>query len=225
VEVKDFDRPPKAMMEEFKKYPTSIISDALDRLGIRGGCEGIRAVVEGVKMAGPALTVYRLPVDPVNPRKGGVDLNKYAKPGDVIVIDNGGRTDCTVWGDILAMAAIDLNLAGTVIDGCCRDVDSIRKIKYPVFSVGVFMMTGKDRSQLEAVNVSVAIRNVRVNPGDIVVGDDSGVVIVPRAKAEQVLQSVQEIADKENLIKNNVKDLGLTEAREKFGYFDLQRKK
>lgn len=232
MEVKDFERPPKELIEEFKKYSTPNISDALDRLGIKGGCEGIRPAVEGVKMVGPALTVYRLPADPVNPKKGG-DYLDYVKQGDVIVIDNGGRTYCTVWGDILTVAAIDLNLAGTVIDGFCRDVDKIRELRYPVFSLGIFMMTGKDRTQLEAINVPIAVRNVRVNPGDIVMGDDSGVVIIPRAKAEEVLKAAREIDEAENLIKANVKKgldredahLTLAEARKKFGYYDLQRKK
>jgi 4-hydroxy-4-methyl-2-oxoglutarate aldolase len=232
MEVKDFERPPKEMIEEFKRYSTPNISDALDRLGIKGGCEGIRPVLSGVKMVGPALTTYRLPGDPVHPKKAG-DYLDYVKPGDVIVIDNGGRTYCTVWGDILTIAAMELNLAGTVIDGCCRDVDKIREFNYPVFSLGIFMMTGKDRTQLEAINVPVAVRNVRVNPGDLVMGDASGVVIIPRGKAEEVLKAAREIDEAENLIKSNVKrgldredaHLTLAEARKKFGYWDLQRKK
>jgi regulator of RNase E activity RraA len=232
MEIKDFERPPKELVDEFKIYSTPIISDVLDRLGIKGGCEGIRPVIEGVKMVGPALTVYRLPVDPVNPRKGA-DYLEYSKPGDVIVMDNGGRTNCTAWGDILTVNAVDLNIAGTVVHGCCRDVDSIRKLKYPVFSLGIFMMTGRDRIQLEAINVPVAVRDIRVNPGDIVIGDGSGVVIVPRAKAEEVLKAAREINEAENLVVSSIKKglgreearLSLAEAREKYGYWDLARKK
>ncbi len=232
MEVKDFARPSREMIEEFKKYSTPNISDALDRFGIKGGCEGIKPVVMGAKLVGPALTVYHLPVDPVNPAKGG-DYMAYAKPGDVIVIDNGGRTYCTVWGDVLTRVAMGNNLAGTVIDGCCRDVDDIRALNYPLFSRDIFMMTRKERTQIEAVNVPIAVRNVRVNPGDIVVGDGSGVVIVPIAKAHEVLKATREICEKEDLligamergVDEEGKRVNFTEARDKYGYWDLTRKK
>ena len=232
MEVKEFERPSKEIIEEFKKYSTPNISDALDRLGIAGGCLGIRPAVSGQKMVGPAFTIYRLPSDPVNPKKGG-DYLDYVKAGDVIVIDNGGRTYCTVWGDILTAAAKSMGLAGTLIDGCCRDLELIQELQYPVYSLGIFMMTGKDRTQMEAFAVPVAVRNVRVNPGDIVIGDDSGVVIVPKAKAEEVLKSCREIDEAEHLIKANVQKgldredayLTLAEARKKYGYWDLQKKK
>jgi len=146
--------------------------------------------------------------------------------GDVIVLDNHGRTDCTVWGDILTVTAKLKKIAGTVIDGVCRDVSNILKEQYPLFSRGRFMMTGKDRVMVEAVNSIVSIGKVQVKPGDILVGDDSGVVVVPAEKALEVLDAAMEIETAENQIEEAVrKGLSIKEAREKYRYHSLQTAK
>jgi regulator of RNase E activity RraA len=159
--------------------------------------------------------------------KGTVgDYIDVAQPGDVIVLDNHGRMDCTVWGDILTVTAKLKNIAGTVIDGVCRDVPNILKEQYPLFSRGRFMMTGKDRVMVEAVNVMVSIGKVQVKPGDILVGDDSGVVVIPKERAPEILKVALEIEEAENLIEDAVrKGLSIKEAREKYRYHSLQTKK
>ena len=207
----------------FGLFSTSTISDALDKFGIAGGCKGITPVVAGVKMVGTAYTVRYVPVGAV---KGSVgDYIDDVLPGDVVVLDNNGRTDCTVWGDILTMTAKMKGISGTVIDGVCRDVPSILEGKYPVFSRGRFMMTGKDRVMVEATQVAVSIGTVQVKPGDIIVGDDSGVVVVPREMAEKIIEAAQTVAEAEDLIVEAVRGgLSLREARAKFGYHMLQRK-
>lgn len=222
--VQDFERPPKNVIEEFKKLSTANVSDALDRLKFGGGCQGIIPIVDGVKMVGPAFTVRYIPVG-LTPGTVG-DYIDLAKPGDVIVIDNAGRTHCTVWGDLLTITAMQIGLAGTVIDGVCRDVHRIRELKYPLFSRGRFMMTGKDRVQLESISTVVSISSVQVKPGDLVVGDDSGVVIVPKEKIYDVLEIAKEIAESEELIEAMVrKGSSLADARKKFKYHELQRSK
>ncbi len=124
------------------------------------------------------------------------------------------------------MKAIELGVAGTVLYGCCRDVDVIRRMRYPVFSKGRFMMTGKDRVAVEAVNQPVTVADVLVSPGDIILGDDNGVLCVPLAKAQDVLESVKEITSKEGGIADSIKrGVSLTAAREQFGYGELQRPK
>ena len=143
-----------------------------------------------------------------------------------MVLDNNGRTDCTVWGDILTVTAKMKGVCGTVIDGVCRDIPTILKEKYPIFSRGKFMMTGKDRVMVEATQVMVSIGKVQVKPGDILVGDDSGVVVVPGEIAPEVLDTARSIEESENFIVSAVKSgLSLKEAREKFGYHTLQTKK
>lgn len=213
----------KKIIDGFQILPTSAISDALDRFGLRGGCEGISPVVAGVKMVGQAFTIRYVPVGQV---KGSVgDYMEIVKPGDVIVLDNNGRTDCTVWGDILTLVAKRIGISGTVIEGVCRDIPFILKERYPIFTRGRFMMTGKDRVMVEAMNVTVSIGKTQVKPGDILVGDDSGVVVVPWERAGEVLKLAQEIETAENQIEEAVRGgMTLTEAREKYRYHTLQSK-
>ena len=223
MESKEFNRPSRQLIEEFHKLSTPNISDALDRFKVKGGCHGITPVVDNVKVAGPAFTVKYVPTA-VEPGTVG-DYIDYCKAGDVIVIDNGGRTDCTVWGDLLTITAKRMGLAGTIIDGVCRDIPTIRKLVYPIFTRGRFMVTGKDRVQLDAINVPVSLCGVRVEAGDIVVADDSGVVIVPEEMADKILQAAKSIAESEKFIEAEIeKGAKLSEARKKFGYHSLQRK-
>jgi 4-hydroxy-4-methyl-2-oxoglutarate aldolase len=220
METKRID---KKIIDGFQTLPTSAISDALDRFGLRGGCEGISPVVAGVKMVGQAFTIRYVPVGQV---KGNVgDYMEIVRPGDVIVLDNNGRTDCTVWGDILTLVAKRIGISGTVIEGVCRDIPFILKERYPIFTRGRFMMTGKDRVMVEAMNVTVSIGKTQVKPGDILVGDDSGVVVVPWERAAEVLQLAQEIETAENQIEEAVRSgMTLTEARVKYRYHTLQSK-
>ena len=111
----------------------------------------------------------------------------------VVVLDNGGRENATVWGDILTEVAHVRGLAGTVIDGVCRDVALCLKLNYPVFSRDHWMRTGKDRVQVEAVNIPVNIGDARVCPGDILRGDADGVVCLPQAHEEAILKIAEEI--------------------------------
>lgn len=216
-------RPDKNVIQGFLSLSTATISDALDRFGLRGGCEGILPIVPGAKMAGSAFTLRYVPVGEVKGTVG--DYIDLALPGDVIVLDNHGRMDCTVWGDILTVTAKLKGISGTVIEGVCRDVPNILREQYPVFSRGRFMMTGKDRVMVEAMNVTVSIGKVQVKPGDILVGDDSGVVAIPREKASEILEVATNIEKAENLIEDSVrKGLSLKEAREKYLYHSLQSK-
>lgn len=226
-------KPLAEIVQQLKEFSTTEVSDALNRFGVKGGLEGIKPVVPGKRIVGPALTVRKLPADAVSPKKGGGDYLDIAKKGDVIVVDNGGRLDCTVFGDILAAACKQAALEGTVIYGCCRDVANLKKIDYPIFSKGTYMQTGKDMTQYDALNVPIGVYNVLVEPGDIVVGDDSGVLVIPQELAEKVLEAAQEISEAENLIKKSTNKgldledahLSLSEARKKYGYFDLQKAK
>jgi len=215
----------KKILEEFEKIPTSNISDAMDRFRIKGGLERIVPVVEGVRIAGTAFTVRFIPASQTEFKPWVTYIDK-AQSGDVIVIDNGGRTYCTVWGGLLSARARDMGIKGTVIDGVCRDVDVIKALRYPVFSRGRFMMTGKDRVQLAGLNEPVSIAGILVKPGDIIVADDNGVLVVPLEKAEEILQAAMEINEKEGKILEEVKrGIPLAEARAKYGYGELQRPK
>jgi regulator of RNase E activity RraA len=212
------------LVKEFRKLDTTAISDALDRLGIRGGCYGITPRVLGVKAAGRAFTVrYR----PCGVEKGTVgDFLDDVEPGQVVVLDNGGRTYGTVWGDIMTVYAQKRGIAGTVIDGVCRDMPRIHEVKYPIYTRGHIMVTGKDRVELDGINIPVAVSDVQVRPNDIVCCDDTGVVIVPHDRAEEILKVAKEIDEIEQSILGML-DKGMTmrEARKQTGYHKLQTKR
>jgi len=220
MENKNYIRADEKLCESFRKYSTTNLSDAMDVLGIKGACQHILPIIENKKIVGPAFTLRYIPVGmPIKSKLGTIgNYFEYVKEGDVIVIDNGGRTYCSVWGDIFSLAALKLGVCGTVIDGVCRDIAGIKELDYPVFSKGRFMAAGgKGRVQLNGINVPVSISNVPVNPGDIVVSDDTGVLIVPLKKAKEVLSLAKKVNEKEELIKKAVNEgMPLFTAREKY---------
>src|SRR5262249_16780586 len=140
--------------------------------------------------------------------------------------DNGGRETARVWGAILPWVAPRRGIAGTVIDGACRDTQLSRELGYPIFSRSYSMRTGKDRVQLEATNSPVNIGDARVEAGDILRGDADGVVVIPRAHENAILSAAEEIDATEEKIQCAVQaGMTLREARQQQGYHQLQSKK
>ena len=203
------------------KLDTATLSDALDRHGLNGQCYKIKPRSTGFRMAGRAWTLLYGPAGSP-PGTVGDYLDDVAT-GSVIVLDNSGRDDVTVWGDILTELAHRKGIAGTVIDGINRDVALCLELGYPVYSRESWMRTGKDRVQVEATQVPVTIGNVRVCPGDLVRGDADGVVVIPQAHEDKVLASAEEIQTAEDAIRASVRGgMSLREAREKHSYHRLQ---
>lgn len=213
---------PKEVIEAYKKLDVPSISDAMDKLKIRGGLLGIKAVVPDTYMCGQAFTVHYAPCG--EEVKGTVgDFIDDILPGEIAVLDNQGRLDCTVWGDIMSIFAEQKGIAGTLIDGVCRDINVIRELKYPIFTKGTYMVTGKDRVYVDHINEPVNIANVQVNPGDLIVGDNTGAVVVPFNRAEEVLKTAQEIERTEQKILEKIRSgMTLKEARRETGYHTLQ---
>ncbi|HCN63506.1 MAG TPA: diguanylate cyclase [Pseudomonas sp.] len=208
----------------FEGLDTPGVSDALDKLGLPGQCLGIAPLANYTQVVvGPAFTVQYVSAS-VPPGTVGDFIDDVA-PGDVVVIDNGGRTDCTVWGDIMTQYAGSRAIAATVIDGVCRDVSKALHDGYPVFSKGRFMRTGKDRVQVQSVNQPVSIGSARVCARDIVVADANGVVIVPRARAAEVAACARQIESVEAEIRQQIaQGKSLKDARAALGYHHLQSK-
>lgn len=212
------------VVRELARFATSGISDALDRLGIAGQAWGIQPVYSTARTAGRAFTGLYQPVDVSGGTVG--DYIDDVPAGAVVVLDNAGRTDATVWGDILTLVASQRGVAGTVIDGVCRDTSRSVELDYPVFARGRWMRTGKDRVQMVGQQVPVTIGQVRVSPGDIVIGDGDGVVVVPRAREREVVDSVLAIEQAEEDIRNQIgTGVSLREARMNLGYHGLQTRK
>lgn len=210
-----------AVVRELATLSTPTVSDALDRLIINGQAFGIAALDESRRMCGRAFTLHYQPVGPDGGTVG--DYIDDVEPGSVLVLDNGGRLDATVWGDILTLMASRRGMAGTVIDGVCRDTARARELGYPMYARGHWMRTGKDRVMLAATQVPVAIGGVLVHPGDILLGDADGVVIVPRAREREVLDVALAIEEAEEQIRTAVQGGSrLDDARKRRGYFQLQ---
>ncbi|KPU59521.1 demethylmenaquinone methyltransferase family protein [Pseudomonas fluorescens] len=214
----------KELVALFEGLDTPGVSDAMDKLGLPGQCLGVAPLDNYSKViVGPAFTVQYVSAS-VPPGTVG-DFIEDVAPGDVVVIDNGGRTDCTVWGDIMTQYAGTRQIAATVIDGVCRDVNKALGDGYPIFSKGRFMRTGKDRVQVQSVNQPVSIGTARVCARDIVVADANGVVIVPRARAAEVAACARQIESVEADIRALISQgKTLKEARTALGYHSLQRK-
>jgi regulator of RNase E activity RraA len=203
------------------KLDTATLSDALDKLGIAGQCYRIKPRDAEFRMAGRAWTLLYGPAS--NPPGTVGDYIDDVPPGSVIVLDNGGRDNATVWGDILTEIAYRRGIAGTLIDGVCRDTHLCRALGYPIFSKDQWMRTGKDRVQVEATGVAVNIGDARVAPGDIVKGDGDGVIVIPKEREDQVLDTAEAIDVAENQIRDAVRSgMRLDEARKKFKYHQLQ---
>lgn len=208
----------KARLQELS---TTTVSDALDRLGIATQCLGIKPLDLGFRLCGPAFTMRTIPVAIEAGTVG--DYIDDVPTGHIVTIDNAGRQDMTVWGDILTFVATERGIGGTVIDGVCRDVQGSLDLKYPLFTRGWSMRTGKDRVQLDAMGVSVSIGGARVHPGDWLLGDADGVVCVPKERVSEVIEIARSIDEAEAEIRKAFSNgMRLDEARKRFKYFKLQ---
>lgn len=213
----------RKLINNFKNLDTPCISDSLDSMGVEGALLGIQGITYGSRICGQAFTVHYVPC---GVEKGTVgDFLDDVEAGDVVVIDNAGRDYCTVWGDIMSIVSNKNKLGGTIIDGVCRDVKVIKEIGYPLFSKGRYMRTGKDRVEVDAVNIPVSISGINVKPGDLIVADENGALRIPLEIAEAVFEKAISIEEKENAIINDVKSgKSLKEARQQSGYHHLQTK-
>ncbi|WP_308920857.1 RraA family protein [Janthinobacterium sp. J1-1] len=200
------------------------VSDALDYFGLPGSAVGVRPVAGPRKLFGPAFTVRFGPVDTSQPGTVGDYLDEMPA-GSVAVLDNAGRPDCTVWGGIMSQLAAHRAIAGTVVNGVCRDTQEADAAGYPLFALGRFMRTGKDRVQVDAVGGAVSVAGVRVSPGDIVVADQDGVVFVPAGRAAEVFERALIMqAVEARIVAAALDGMPLAQARREFGYHTLQRK-
>jgi 4-hydroxy-4-methyl-2-oxoglutarate aldolase len=207
-----------------RALPTAVISDALDREGIPGALPGLAPLSDTFRAAGPAFTVRYAPVDAGRGTVG--DFLDDVPPGAVIVIDNAGRLDVTIWGGIMTEVACARGIAGTVINGVCRDVPASLSHGYPLFSRGRFMRTGKDRVRLMSAGQPLTIAGIALHPGTVVCADADGVVAVPAARADRVAEVAEEIEEAERQIVAAVHaGSTLREARHRLGYHTLQSRR
>lgn len=189
MDIGEIRRPKKQLIEGFQGLATSTIGNALDDMKISGVIQNINPVSPGFRLVGGAVTVKEitgvLGTYTNEDFKLGVVIDS-AQEGDVIVIDNGAQQVST-WGGIASLAAKQRGVAGLVVDGGVRDLDEIREFDFPVFSRYVVPTSGKGRVKILSMNTVVKIDGIRVRPGDIIVGDGTGIVCIPIEVAEEVM--------------------------------------
>ena len=217
----EFTRPSRELVDSFLPYSTTNVSDALDKLKLKPGIVGILPLYSGCpKVVGTAVTMRITAAGPTRPSSHmGVDPIMHAGDGDVIVIANEGHLDENCWGEIMTYAAMQRKIRGTIIDGASRDIDIIKTMKYPLFARGPVPLTARGRIMQDDFNCLVRIAGVQVTPGDIVMADDNGVVVIPAGQAEEVLATTKEIFEREAVIVEQLKQgLPLDEVDKKSGY-------
>ena len=185
--------------ERLLKLSTTNVSDALDALGLKGSTYGIRPIWEGTKKITGRVVTVKMTAAGLTTGKThlGIKAIEAAEPGDIVLIDNGGRLDTSCWGGILATGATMKGLSGVVVDGAVRDVDDYVELGFSVYARGAVVATARGRIMKEATNVMVQFGGVQVRPGDVVLADRSGVVVVPWERIEDVVAKAESLLQKE----------------------------
>jgi len=189
---------PGQIREAFLKVSTPNISDAMQRQGALHGLEP-HLKSDTVRMAGPAITVVTRDGDWAKP----VEAIDRAAAGDVIVVDAGGGTTA-IWGELASWSAHGRGVAGVVIEGAARDIDAILELGFPVFSRSVSPNAGEPKGHGE-IGVEVLVGGQKIRSGDWVVGDLSGLVVVPRERAAEVANRALDVLEHENRVREEIK--------------------
>jgi len=185
---RNFERPPAELIQQYRSFETPDISDLLNRLYAMS--PKIHNLVNEASIAGPACTVRVYPGDNLMVHK----CLDVAKPGDVVVVDANGCDTTAVLGDLVARKAMHRKIEGFVIDGLIRDLPAMREVGLPVYAVGVTPVGPLHRGPGE-LNYPICCGGVVVNPGDVVLGDATGVVVVPKDFSQRTLDDALEQRD------------------------------
>ncbi|NOZ76969.1 MAG: bifunctional hexulose-6-phosphate synthase/ribonuclease regulator [Euryarchaeota archaeon] len=195
IEREEEEVPEEELIRGFEELPTPFISDAMKRFG---AMRGLRPLVKGKRIAGRAFTVRTL----------GGDWGKVVKAvdaaseGDIIVVDAQG-VEIAVWGELATRSAMARGIKGVIIDGAVRDSDDIRALGYPVWARSIVPNAGEPHGHGK-LGARISCAGQPVSPGDVVVADEVGVVVVPGRRAGEVLKKSREIALKERRYKEEI---------------------
>lgn len=196
-------RPPADIVAGFRELLahdsiTCALSDCMGRFNAM--TSDMKPLFDGIRFVGTAVTVKTLAADLAAAFKA-IDLSQ---PGDVVVIDSHGSVNTAFWGENMTLSALNRGVVAAVIDGACRDVEEIRKLRFPLFSKGIVPNVGAIAGYGD-VNVPIQCAGVAVSPGDIVVADGNGVVIVPLAEAADILAKARQLLETEHLVQEKLK--------------------
>jgi len=223
MEAKEFDA---KYRKRFGKMATTNIADALDKVGIRGAVIGIRPMYDCPKIMGRAVTIKITAAGMTKTKYHlGVRAIDTASPGDIIIIDNRGDLNNNCWGEILSMGAKMKGISGVIVDGAARDIDACREFGFPVYARGTVPITARGRIMEESFNEIIRIGDAQVRPGDVVMADINGVVIIPVEKLDEVLDAAEQILQKEEaMVEELRKGIPILEVDQKYAYEFMLKK-
>ncbi|WP_281853401.1 3-hexulose-6-phosphate synthase [Methanosarcina thermophila] len=195
VEIRCVGTVDQEIREILKEVSTSNISDAMHR---KGAMKGIHPLVGG-KMVGTAVTVQTFPGDWAKP----VEAIDIAKEGDVIVIYNESK-DVACWGGLATLSALNKGIAGVVIEGAVRDIDEVKNLGLPIYTSNTVPNAG-DPKGFGEINAEITCGGQTVKPGDYIVGDESGVVVIPAERAYELARRAKEVYKNEKRLFDEIK--------------------
>jgi 4-hydroxy-4-methyl-2-oxoglutarate aldolase len=185
-------------IQAFRPITTASVADALWELGVAGHMSHEIKPIFKTKIVGPAVTVREEPTSERVPPSHALELIDHCLKGSVIVIAINGFRDVAVWGGLMTAGASVNGLEGAVLDGGVRDVEEIeRDFGFPVFARSICPATTVGRFKTVAANEPISVGGITVNPGDLIVGDRDGVIVVPFGLVGKVLKAAQEIEERE----------------------------
>ncbi|MEN6437159.1 MAG: RraA family protein [Syntrophobacter sp.] len=190
MEIHEVERPPKELVEGFRSISTSTVSDILDQMGLDCLVSEIKAVKDDFKMVGPAVTIKEVSGIAGTYTIADFKMGKVidtAHPGDVLVFDNAGM-EISTWGGMASTAAKVKGIEGVLIDGGSRDADEVVELEFPVFSRHITPRGARSRIRMIEMNGTVKCGGIRVDPGDIIMADRTGIIVIPKKKAAEVLE-------------------------------------
>ena len=172
------------LIDRARKLSSSLISDAMSPIGTMDF--EIKPLRQSILMVGTALTVKLNPGDNLFLHKA-ISLSE---PGYVLVVDSSGNKKSAMWGELMTKTAIAVGIEGVVLDGVVRDVNFLRKAELPIFTRGA-IPNGTTRNNLGIINTQITCGDVPVNPGDMIIGDDDGVVVIPFNMIDEILTKAE----------------------------------
>jgi len=202
------DRPPASLIEGYRSLlsifsPSCVLADCMERSGVLRS--DIRPLFDA-RFAGVALTVRLYPGDLVD----CLDALAVAQKGDVILVDAAGETETSIWGGLMAGLCLQKGVVGAVVDGAIRDTDEIKKLGFPIFSRAIVPRSTHSpySKRMEPIEVNVPIHcgGALVMPGDVVLADEIGIVIVPQSQAQDVLARAQAQAAQEEATRQRIRE-------------------
>jgi 4-hydroxy-4-methyl-2-oxoglutarate aldolase len=201
--IETIERPSEEVVKglrELLQYEsvTCAVSDCMGRFNTMTA--EMRPLFDGIRFVGTAVTVKTLASDLAAAFKA-IDL---CHPGDVVVVDSHGSVDTAFWGENMAMSAMNRGAVGAVIDGACRDVEEIRRLRFPVVCKGIVPNVASI-SGYGHVNVPIQCAGVPVHPGDVLVVDGNGVAVVPMQEAPDVLSKARQLLATEHILQEKIK--------------------